>query len=369
MLDDDAFIEEDALLKAVNILEHRPTTGILAFRILSPRDDTDFSVAYPTGTLSFWGCGALIRSKMLSDIGLYEKSLFFQAFELALSIRARNRGWDIDMAPRLPVWHITSIQTAQSKQKYYYSRRNLLIIATSCFSGARLFNVLRDQAKITWAWGVRSYGVLFLLRLIVDGLVMGLLRRVTYGLPRPSIQRLYRRKFAEFASFGAQRSLWKNSERTYWRRREAYYPEISTPWSPHTFATPGEFDFSQLDESWVLRCGDNYFRLESSATVKSAVFHLSCAPPHAQFKRFLCRVSSDTANAPGVSLAVFNKDGGLQRQSCLEDLHLYPQIDISINPATFGSMRFTVSPCTTNYSDGEKAPRSTVNFAKMRWAD
>nr|WP_319539995.1 glycosyltransferase [uncultured Methanospirillum sp.] len=223
MLDDDAYIEGDILERSVKLFEMDKKNGIIALRAVNPQTGIDFLYEYPTGILSYWGCCAILRMEMLLKIGYYDECFFFQAIELDLSIRARNAGYNIVAPKDLFGYHMTSVGGIQSPSKFYYSRRNLIIIACKHFSGYVFIKILVYLVFMTLYFS-RNYRFKTWFKAIIDGVYLGFKQKRCVASKK--IQSEYANSFAEFISPHQQLEIWGN--RDFWISKPEQYPDINT---------------------------------------------------------------------------------------------------------------------------------------------
>lgn len=220
LLDDDAYITDQNIDAAIKLFEDNPEVGIYAMRVISPFDGLDFNKEYPTGLLSFWGCGVFLRKRMVDEIGSYDEDFFFQAFELDYSIRAKNAGWKIFYDHHNPLYHMTTIMRNQTDFKFYYSRRNLIINAIRHFSIRGNFSILPDLISLT-VGAKKNHKNRVIIRSIVDGLWVGFKKR---SVVKPEIEKLYLDNFIEFQKSKIQLTAW--NDKSFWRNRSEYYPDF-----------------------------------------------------------------------------------------------------------------------------------------------
>src|SRR4051812_39096703 len=91
VLDDDCFLEGDALEQAVAAAREHDAQ-MVSFGVDSPEGGA-FSDAYRTGLLSFWGCAVLIAREPVERLGGFEGRLFIWAHELEFTMRFLDAGY------------------------------------------------------------------------------------------------------------------------------------------------------------------------------------------------------------------------------------------------------------------------------------
>lgn len=263
LLDDDAFLSQSNLDVAKKSLENK-NIGIYSFRVVSPFDGLDFNKAYPTGNLSYWGCGVILRKKMLDEIGAYDPDFFFQAFELDLSIRAANSGWGTIYDYKNPLYHMTTIMTEQTPFKFYYSRRNLIVNVVKHFSLFSNFKILPRLIKITLS-GRRKYGKKLVIKSILDGIKLGIKKRKVIS---KDIENRYINNFIEFSPIYIQNNAWNEGE--YWKSREEYYPDYKIIFNKSTefsYVNAKLINCKYQGYDWLaLNGGDNWFSIHKPPT-------------------------------------------------------------------------------------------------------
>lgn len=111
VLDDDSYPESNALCNALNFMNKNSEFGIAAFTILNHYTDKNETEHLLGKTNYFIGCGALIRKKLLDEIGYFNEDYFIYNHELDFSIRAINRNWGIELLADAIVIHNQSMKS------------------------------------------------------------------------------------------------------------------------------------------------------------------------------------------------------------------------------------------------------------------
>jgi len=93
VLDDDAHIEGTTLKKAVHFLEKEKDVGILSFNVIDPITRYSYTLNYPLGIFSFWGCAAVIRKDLVEMIGGFDPNIRIYSHEPDFVIRALKSGF------------------------------------------------------------------------------------------------------------------------------------------------------------------------------------------------------------------------------------------------------------------------------------
>lgn len=93
VLDDDAHMEGNTLKKAIVFLENEKGAGIVSFNILDPATRYSYTLNYPLGIFSFWGCAVVIRKKLIETIGGFDPNIRIYSHEPDFVIRALKSGY------------------------------------------------------------------------------------------------------------------------------------------------------------------------------------------------------------------------------------------------------------------------------------
>ncbi|MCS7097355.1 MAG: glycosyltransferase [Candidatus Methanomethylicia archaeon] len=145
VLDDDAYIEGDTLLKLVN-RAIKYNANLISMRVVNPYSKEDFTELYPTGLLSFWGCSVLIDRKVIDTIGYYDENIFIWAHELEYSIRLLNSGLIHCYSPDIIAYHmkqtIRDRDNDRIKLSHRMNFRHFFYISGKYFQGKYLFKSL-----------------------------------------------------------------------------------------------------------------------------------------------------------------------------------------------------------------------------------
>ncbi|MEX2256557.1 MAG: glycosyltransferase family 2 protein [Acidimicrobiia bacterium] len=93
------------------------------------RDDGTFDT--PADVFAWCGAAAVLSTRYLSDIGLFDERLFLYYEDLELSWRGRDRGWRYRYVPDVVVRHVHSATTGEHSQlaRYQNERNHLLVLA------------------------------------------------------------------------------------------------------------------------------------------------------------------------------------------------------------------------------------------------
>ncbi len=229
VLDDDCYVEGDALERAVAAAaEHG--ADMVSFRVDSSDPGRSFSDVYRTGLLSFWGCAVLISRRAIEDLGGFDERLFIWAHELEFTMRFLDRGYRHLYLPGVTALHMKSIPPVVPAN-HMRNMRNWGYVAAKLL-GPR--DAALAIASLIVRAGIESFVAPTYLRgagAVLGGMREGL--RVREPV-RPAVSRLYRRHFLEFTSQFRPvlrlRYLLGRSEprvnyrEAYWRSRPKLYP-------------------------------------------------------------------------------------------------------------------------------------------------
>lgn len=220
VLDDDSYVQQDLLTKAVKKIEDDPNLAVLSFRIKNPNTNFDFTDAYPTGSLSFWGCGALIRAQSAMQVGYFDEKIFLYAHELDFSMRLLNAGFTLRYDPTLVAYHFASPSNRFAKRRFYYQRSSLHYVAAKYFGFINFIKLFWAMSIITGKYGGRD-NLGTSLKAILSGTIRGIFCRSPI---RREVQYLYMTNFCEFITpYRRQIDLWKTSE--FFESRRKFYPK------------------------------------------------------------------------------------------------------------------------------------------------
>ena len=109
------------------------------------------------------GCGMLIQSAALEEVGLFDERIFANGEDLDLSLRMRNLGWRIRYAPTAQMWH----------KEGFATRKNVGEHARK-FTATR--NILWVMHKHARAWHWITFWPYFLVRYVSVIVIKSILR-------------------------------------------------------------------------------------------------------------------------------------------------------------------------------------------------
>jgi len=188
VLDDDSYIEKDALTKMVGLFRDNPQVGIIAFHIFTA-EGIDWTKNLPFRLTTFNGCAAGIRSLVLTQAGFYSSDFFTYINENDLSIRALAAGFDIIYAKEIVAYHRWSPLNRNNKRLIFFKVRNGLWFVMKYFSGKNLLiGVLRIIIPFSYA-SVREGAFFFYIKAVFSAFlslprIIKKRRVVSYDLQR-----------------------------------------------------------------------------------------------------------------------------------------------------------------------------------------
>ena len=151
VLDDDSWPEPGAIERAVARFEEKPSLGLVTCDIVEPKGQKRWDMAYlplhpgdgPQPWYCFVGCGFLVRTVLLHEMGGYPEDFFLYANEAPVAAEVFLRGYDIEFLPDVRVFHkMPSRQSGFSQNHVFYGLRNDLQTAWRYFHGWRYLDIL-----------------------------------------------------------------------------------------------------------------------------------------------------------------------------------------------------------------------------------
>jgi len=134
VLDDDAFLEKDAIEKMVQQFEKDRNLGAIGTKQIDvstmqmfnwgsfSEEDNKNTEGVPHFT--FNGQGAAIRTELFGDIGYFDEDIFIYFHEVDFAIRVLNAGYKVKYFPNIVVYHDIPISRQLGVVRYYYGMRN-----------------------------------------------------------------------------------------------------------------------------------------------------------------------------------------------------------------------------------------------------
>jgi GT2 family glycosyltransferase len=129
MLDDDGWLQADALERSVQRAESDPSIGVVLSRV-HVVDGDRVTGCYPAGQESpayradFSGGCSLLRRAALDRVGLFPDGFFRQGEETDLALRLLDAGWCCFLEPASVMFHKPSPQGRDPRAFLYYTLRN-----------------------------------------------------------------------------------------------------------------------------------------------------------------------------------------------------------------------------------------------------
>ena len=194
VLDDDCYIEGDALQRAI-VRAERHEADLVSFRVESSAGGA-FSEWYQGGVFSFWGCSALVSARAIRELGGFDPGIFLYSHELEFTMRLLDRGMTHLVLPEVSSVHLKPIP-ALNRATYARTMRSYAYIAAKLMQprdlGVAAVNLLL-RPVLAAAVDRQTLGAV---AAVVEGLGEGARARAPV---RPEVSRLYRRNYIEFGS-------------------------------------------------------------------------------------------------------------------------------------------------------------------------
>lgn len=235
VLDDDCYLPGDGLRRAVEAMREHGA-DLVSFAVAAASNPGyRFDRAYRTGLLNFWGCAALVRRHVLSEIGGFDPRIFVWAHEVEFMMRFFDSGFCHLHLPEVTAIHMKE-PGGLNPRAMRFNARNFSYVAAKHLRPqdalvallALMVTNIRHAVRIR----VVSFGVI---SDTIAGFVHGLRHRKP--LTNAQVSRVYRRHFNSYAfPWLLMRSLWErlrpadpaNPPRAvlkYYERRARYYPD------------------------------------------------------------------------------------------------------------------------------------------------
>jgi GT2 family glycosyltransferase len=128
-LDDDGWLEPDAVEKAVEMADREPSLGAVMSIIKETQGNRLFKIR-PEGLKesvylgSFSGGCILLRQRALEDVGYFPDDFVRQGEEEDMALRMLDRGWAIRLQPESVMYHKPSPVGRSVRTFRYYTLRN-----------------------------------------------------------------------------------------------------------------------------------------------------------------------------------------------------------------------------------------------------
>jgi len=140
VLDDDSYPDLMSIQKALDCTMKDENIGIIYMPIYNlyhnKLEGNNIDVNNPR---TFIGCGGLIKSEVISKVGVYNDLLFLYEHEIEFSMRVYNEGFVIKYCPDAVIYHENSLKNRKvinkiDQRKIYFISRNYIIILFLHFS-------------------------------------------------------------------------------------------------------------------------------------------------------------------------------------------------------------------------------------------
>jgi hypothetical protein len=136
-LDDDGYLEKNALKNTIKHFEEDPKLGVACFKVLDPekKEISNWPHNMPKEKYkdkefytTCFGAGAhALRAKILKKMPyFYNKDFFIYGEEFETSYKILNLGYDFKYFPDIIMYHKLNMVYKMSPKRYYFERRNML---------------------------------------------------------------------------------------------------------------------------------------------------------------------------------------------------------------------------------------------------
>lgn len=241
-LDDDCFIDGDALKRAVRAAEAHDA-DLVSFRVASSElPGFFFNDQYDAGLLAFWGCSALFSRRAIETEPFYDPNIFIWANEMELTMRLLDRGFRHLHLPEVVSVHMKGPNVGFSERGFRLNHRHFAYIAAKLMQpGDAVVALVNLTLHVLGGAMVGDPRKLRALPEIVRGVRCALRVRAPV---RAEVSRVYRENAWHFANPVAQlrlplerlqprgaraepvaASAWRNGR--WFAQRPQYYPTTS----------------------------------------------------------------------------------------------------------------------------------------------
>jgi len=157
-IDDDGwFMGSDELEAGVREIAADPDCAGVAYDILSPDRPAPVVRAAPQQTMTFIGCGFMLRASMLREAGYYaEFPGWYGAEEKDLCIRFMDRGWTMRFLPGVHVWHDKTTKNRDWGQLHRSGTLNDMIFGLVRTPFPDVLYYLPGKAVNLVVWGLKG---------------------------------------------------------------------------------------------------------------------------------------------------------------------------------------------------------------------
>jgi len=145
IMDDDVVTKPDWLLRIMERFQSEPnTTAMISSKVVEPDMPEVFINSTEVNTerymCTFRGCGAIIKTEILSQAGYYDEKFFIYGNERDLAARVLNLGYRILQFPSAEIFHKTPFGMKGGKRSLYYHTRNFWLYAFKNCSWSTVFS-------------------------------------------------------------------------------------------------------------------------------------------------------------------------------------------------------------------------------------
>jgi len=145
VMDDDSHLAPNVAKEMVRSFESDPKVGIVAFLIFDTNTGKTNAQFMSREPLTFIGCGAGIRSNILSKTGLFSTIFFLYCHEIDFSIRVMKHNYSILYRDDLIAYHRFAKKNRIKARQRFYSTRNSIWFYLKYFRGRFLIILLLRQ--------------------------------------------------------------------------------------------------------------------------------------------------------------------------------------------------------------------------------
>jgi GT2 family glycosyltransferase len=176
VLDDDSCPESvDTIDRAAEILDRDAEIGVIACDVVCPsgiRQATWHLPAEPRAgmSMSFVGCGFIIRRRLFEAVGWYPERFFLYQNEVEVAIRVRKAGFGIYFDPACRVVHRAVMEHRPPWRRVYFATRNTLWLLRMHYPQPLQGYLVASRLLIGLAMAVRFAQLTAYLRAARDGL-------------------------------------------------------------------------------------------------------------------------------------------------------------------------------------------------------
>ena len=197
VLDDDSYPEPTAVAAGAEYMEAHPRCGVAGFQVRNLRLDTEETAIFSEGPeRMFIGCGAMLRTEIISAVGGFDPHLFLYEHEIEFSMRVWDYGSEVHYVPHVHIYHRAAtknrgLDRGKDCRRVYYTARNIPYVMLLHFSfRAVAFRVARIIVGRFFG-AVKAGCGREALRGLVSGLHLGFRQRHANTILSPEVQARY----------------------------------------------------------------------------------------------------------------------------------------------------------------------------------